>query len=143
MSGLYVIADADTEARTDSSAYCLEAYGDDALTGVEFRSLVEKDDAIWGLTGNNEIYIFNKEKILHRFEVSLDAGEELNSMSLCQDAVYVGSTGHEVYVYRSATSRRTLAAGVESINGFMQMQKAECGCVEIMDMVILTDNQIL
>ena len=24
-----------------------------------------------------------------------------------------------------------------------RMQKAECGCVEIMDMVILTDNQIL
>ncbi|MBO4952468.1 MAG: response regulator [Lachnospiraceae bacterium] len=120
MGGLYVIMDADTDARTDSSAYCLKAYGDNALTGVEFRSLVEKDDAIWGLTGNNEIYIFNKEKILRRLEVSLDAGEELNSMSLCQDAVYVGSTGHEVYVYRSATSRRTLASGVESINGFMQ-----------------------
>lgn len=120
MNGLYVIGDTDESSRSDTSAYCLLPYADNTLSQVEFRNLVSRSDEIWGLTGNNTIYVFNKDGVINKIEVSEQSGEELNAISVCQDLVYVGSTGREVYVYRSMTSRRTIIAGVDGINNFMQ-----------------------
>lgn len=119
-SGLFVVAQADQDKRSDTSAYCLAAYSDAVLASMEFRGLTAKDDEIWGLAAGGKIYVFNQEGVLHEITEQEESGEEWNTIQTCQDYVYVGSSGREVRAYRTATSKRTLAAGVEGINNFMQ-----------------------
>ena len=120
MNGLYTICDVSDTGRTDTSEYCLQPCSNSTLAGTEFRGLVSKADEIWGLTSNNLIYVFNQDGILKKIEISDQTADELNAIYVCQNQVYVGTTGYEVYVFRSATSRHTIVSGVDGINSFMQ-----------------------
>lgn len=119
-NGLYTIAKAETDTRGDDSGFCLLEYTDASISKIEFRGLILKGEEIWGLSGDGKIYIFNQEQILRQIQVSEESGEDLNSIALCGENVYVGSTGRDVYVYESSTRKDTLVAGVDGINTFMR-----------------------
>lgn len=142
-SGLFVVAQADQDKRSDTSAYCLAAYSDAVLASMEFRGLTAKDDEIWGLAAGGKIYVFNQEGVLHEITEQEESGEEWNTIQTCQDYVYVGSSGREVRAYRTATSKRTLQPVLRALTISCRMQKADCGCVQITGMDILISSQIL
>ena len=119
-SGLFIVTQADKETRSDTSSYALTAYGDPTISNIELRGMTAKQDEIWALDGDGIIYVFNEDGVTHVIKEQEESGEEWNTIKACQDYVYVGSNGGDIRAYRSTTSKRTLSAGVEGINNFMQ-----------------------
>ena len=120
VSGLFVVTEADKETRSDTSSYALAAYDDPTIANIELRGMTAKEDEIWALDGDGIIYVFNQDGVTHVIREQGESGEEWNTIKACQGYVYVGSNGRDIRAYRSATSKRTLSAGVEGINNFMQ-----------------------
>lgn len=120
MDGLFTVTSVEAGTRTDGSAFGLLPHSDETVADTEFRGIAVKEDEVWGIAGNNEIYVFNQERLLHRIRVSEESGEELSTIGNCNGRIFVGNTGRDVYIYKNVNSKRVLTAGVDGIRYFMQ-----------------------
>ncbi len=119
VTGLYTIEAVQDTMRTDDSAFCLQPYQDEEIAGTEFREITAKGNEIWGITGNS-ICVFDadeKKQVLHMSE---EISDELSTIEVCGEAVYVGTSGRDVLVYQNENSQKAYVAGLDGINEFMQ-----------------------
>ncbi len=105
--------------KNESDEMMLVAYLDKEASNKEFSHIEYFKDNIWAINGN-DIYILEETEVRSVVETSNFINEDLNSLDVQGEYLYVGSNGQTILRYSNVGKYIKLNAGVEGINTVMQ-----------------------
>lgn len=112
--GLYLV-----RFSPDDNSASLVAHPAARAAGARFGSILCFNDRLWIQRGDNEIYIMNATDVLDIISFGEISNDNIQSMELVDDNVYVGTSGNEVVEFAGKEVYKTLMSTVDGINGFM------------------------
>jgi len=105
--------------KNESDVMVLSPYESEEVFNKEFSHIEYFKNNIWGIHGN-EIYILEESGIRSIVKTSNFMNEDLNSLDVQGNYLYIGSTGQTILRYSNVGKYVKLSANIEGINAVMQ-----------------------
>ncbi len=105
--------------QNEAGVMSLIPYGVEDVAKKEFSHIEFFKDNIWALQGNN-IYILKESEVRNVVDATSFLNEDLNSLDVEGDYLYIGSNGQTVVRYSNVGKYTKLLASVEGINTVMK-----------------------
>ncbi len=86
------------------------------VSGKEFIEIEYYQGAVWGIYGNNNVCVIEEDKIQYTMDTTKHMTEDVTSLDVVEDKIYVGGNGRNIIQYSGRNERTLLTAGVEGIN---------------------------
>lgn len=104
----------------DNGELYMKLHPDTSLSGKNIIEMEAKDDAVWLISSENNIYIIDSEKKQYTINVSEIVTDDVLSIEAINGVMYVGTTGREIIRFNSRASYKKLAVGIDGVNSIMQ-----------------------